>query len=309
MSGTTVHILLATYNGARFLREQLDSIAVQVHNDWTLTISDDGSTDETLAIASDFANSAQQPVQLICSPGLGPTQNFFYLLQQVSSSASNDLFAFCDQDDVWQPMKLARAVQWHANQEVETPRLYCSRTQYVDQFLRPLGESPYLKRPASFSNALVQNIASGNTMVMNKLVLQGMRQIQPKHSVWHDWTTYLAATAMGGVVGFDDNPSVLYRQHDANVVGSNRGFSAQVRRLAPVWNGRFKQWTNTNLGAMRDLDQLVCNDAAQCISELERMRSASSILERMRLFSQSNIRRQGSLSNASLIAALMTNRI
>jgi glycosyltransferase involved in cell wall biosynthesis len=309
MLGPTVHILLATFNGALFLEEQLNSIAAQSHSKWTLTVSDDGSTDATLRIVSNFSKRVTQPVQVIKGPGLGSTQNFFYLLQQVTPTDSNDLFAFCDQDDVWHTEKLALAIKWHVGQDQQMPYLYCSKTQYVDEFLRPLGESPGLHRPACFSNALVQNIASGNTMVINRLALEGMKKIKPENSVWHDWTAYLVVTAMGGMVEFDNTPSLMYRQHNANVVGSNQGLYAQLRRLGPVWLGRYKYWIDTNLDAMHDIENLLSNEAKKCIADLERMRTASGRWERIRLFSRSKIRRQGGLSNLSLLAALVSKKI
>lgn len=309
MHRPTVHILLATFNGARFLKEQLDSIAAQSHVNWTLTVSDDGSSDDTLSVVDRFSKGILQPVRVIQGPGLGLTQNFLHLLQQVIPTDSNDLFAFCDQDDVWHASKLDRAIDWHLSQGQQVPYLYCSKTQYVNELLEPLGESPGLQRPACFSNALVQNIVSGNTMVINLMALEGMVQIKPKHSVWHDWTAYLVVTAMGGMVGFDNRPSLLYRQHNANVIGSNQGFYAQLRRIIPIWQGRYKYWMDTNLDAMRDVEKLLGDEAKQCIADLERMRAASGIGERIQFFRRSNIRRQSALSNFSLLAALVAKKI
>jgi len=309
MRRPTVHILLATFNGARFLKEQLDSIAAQSHANWTLTVSDDGSTDDTLPVVCSFSKEMLQPIRVIQGPGLGLTQNFFHLLRQVTPTDSNDLFAFCDQDDVWHASKLDRAIDWHLSQGHQVPYLYCSKTQYVNEMLEPLGESPGLQRPACFSNALVQNIVSGNTMVINLMALEGMVQIKPEHSVWHDWTAYLAVTAMGGTVGFDNIPSLLYRQHHANVIGSNQGLYAQLRRIIPIWQGRYKNWMDTNLDAMRDIEKLLSHEAKQCIADLERMRAASGIGERIRFFRRSNIRRQSAISNLSLWAALVTKKI
>lgn len=309
MLGNTVHILLATYNGARFLQEQLNSIAEQSHSNWTLTVSDDGSSDETCAMIGEFSKKVLQPVRLIKGPGLGSTENFFHLLHEVLTADANDLFAFCDQDDVWHETKLARAVQWHASLGHQRASLYCGKTHYVDEGLRPLGVSPSLSRLPCFSNALVQNIASGNTMVMNAPLRSGLLMVKPAHSVWHDWTTYLVVTAMGGDVGFDEVPGVLYRQHSANVVGSNHGFMAQLKRLGPVWAGRYKRWTDKNLESMRDIGPVMSAEAADCMGSFERMRTASSALERIRMFRNSSVRRQGLASNASLLFALVINRV
>ena len=309
MLENTVHILLATYNGARFLQEQLNSIAEQSHSNWTLTVSDDGSSDETCTMIGEFSKKVLQPVRLINGPGLGSTENFFHLLHKVFTADANDLFAFCDQDDVWLETKLARAVQWHASLGHQRAALYCGKTHYVDEGLRPLGVSPSLSHSPCFSNALVQNIASGNTMVMNAHLRSGLLMVKPEHSVWHDWTSYLVVTAMGGNVGFDEVPGVLYRQHSANVVGSNHGFMAQLKRLGPVWSGRYKRWTDNNLQSIRDIRTVISAEAADCMANFEHMRRASSALERMRMFRNSSVRRQGLASNASLLFALIVNRV
>jgi len=168
----TVHILLATYNGARYLTEQLQSITRQTHSAWTLTVSDDGSTDDTLAIVQRFAAQVDQPVTVLQGPRQGSsTSNFSHLLGNAPTGNSQDLYAFCDQDDVWHDSKLERAVQFHALHPSQCVRLYCGRTQFVNERLQPIGLSPSIKRPPSFGNALVQNIASGNTMVFSQEVL------------------------------------------------------------------------------------------------------------------------------------------
>jgi glycosyltransferase involved in cell wall biosynthesis len=302
---TTVHILLATYNGTPFLSEQLASLSRQTHTAWTLTISDDDSTDTTLDIVNQFANQVPQRVTLLHGPKRGSTHNFFHLIQHAQLGNPHDLFAFCDQDDVWLDDKLSRAVQWHTSQPDHPVRLYCGRTQFVDEQLTPIGLSPNIQRPPSFGNALVQNIASGNTMVMSASVLNALQQIKPHHSVWHDWTAYLAATALGGIVMFDETHCLLYRQHSRNVIGSNYGIKAQLKRFIPLWQRRYKHWSDMTESAIADIiDQLPPN-TANTFASFQRMRSAKNILERLIIFQRSGIRRQGIASNCTLVLALL----
>ena len=306
MPQPTVHILLATYNGGRFLAEQLSSIARQTHTDWTLTVSDDGSTDDTLNIVAQFAEQVSQPVTVLKGPCQGSsTRNFFRLIQQAQFKDVSDLFAFCDQDDVWLDDKLARAVSWHLKNTANSVRLYCGITQFVDENLKPIGLSPGIKRAPSFSNALVQNIASGNTMVMNKSVMLALKKVQPKHSVWHDWTTYLVATAMGGLVWFDRTPSLLYRQHARNVIGSNDGARAQIRRLIPLFQGRFKHWTDENMKALYDIRKMTTASAQELHLKFEEIRGAHLPWIRIKKWRESNIRRQTKGSNSTLALALI----
>lgn len=306
MPQLTVHILLATYNGGRFLAEQLSSIARQTHANWTLTVSDDGSTDNTLDIVAQFAERVGEQVTVLNGPCQGSsTRNFFHLIQHAQVKDPSDLFAFCDQDDVWLEDKLERAVAWHAKNIDKPVRLYCGRTQFVNEQLKPIGMSPGIKRPPSFGNALVQNIASGNTMVMSSAVLMGQKEIQPEHSVWHDWTTYLVATSLGGLVWFDDAPSLLYRQHMANIIGSNDGLRAQIARLGPLFSGRFKQWSEMNEAAAVVLISRLSARNLDSLRKFQIMRSSVDVIERINCFRTSSVRRQRVASNVTLVVAIL----
>lgn len=305
MHKPTVHILLATYNGAQFLTEQLDSIARQTHSAWTLTISDDGSTDNTLALVAEFATRINKPLTVLQGPRQkSSTRNFCHLIQNAPAAEASDLYAFCDQDDVWLDNKLERAVEWHAQDQSHAVRLYCSRTQFVDEQLKPIGLSPGIQRPPSFGNALVQNIASGNTMVMSHALLMAQKQVLAAHSVWHDWTTYLVATALGGLVKFDDKPSLLYRQHSSNVIGSNDGLIAQLRRLKPLFKGRFKGWSHATVSATQDIYDLLTKQSRETLHDFESMRLAAPLNQRIKLFLKSQVRRQTWFSNCTFLFGL-----
>ncbi len=229
----TVHILLASYQGEAYLAQQLESIAAQTYSAWQLWVSDDGSTDTTREIVAHFASQVPQSVVLLDGPCKGVTQNFFHLVNTVSLEKSNNLYAFCDQDDVWLPEKVARAVAQYQSQILsnEQPYLYCGRTAIVDANLRHLGFSAIPKRPLGFGNALLQNIAGGNTMVFNSALLKILRHINPLHSVLHDWSAYQVATGCGGVVHYDNEASILYRQHTLNAVGAKDTLFGQLKKL------------------------------------------------------------------------------
>jgi glycosyltransferase involved in cell wall biosynthesis len=306
---STVHILLATYNGDRYLTEQLDSIARQTYRDWTLTVSDDGSTDNTLTIVQNFSAQVAQSVTLLQGPRRGSsTDNFFHLLARAPANNPQDLYAFCDQDDVWYNNKLERAVLWHMRHQSQLVRLYCGRTLFVNEQLRPIGLSPNVVRQPSFGNALVQNIASGNTMVFSHAVLMAQKKIQPANSVWHDWTTYIVATALGGIVRFDDSPCLSYRQHGGNLIGSNDSFKARILRLIPLFRGRFKQWAEMNTLAIQTLHNYLDSNSGVIFNQFQQMRSAQSCIQRFVLLYKSEIRRQYLISNATLFIAVMLKR-
>jgi len=306
----TVHILLATFNGQRFLADQLESIARQTYPSWTLTVSDDGSTDDTLKIVERFSRQVRQPVTLIKGPQKGsPTANFLHLVAKVQAENFQDLYAYCDQDDVWYDNKLERAVLWHEQHADQSVRLYCGRTQFTNEELNPIGLSSTINRPPSFCNSLVQNIASGNTMVFSHAVLFAQKKVDASHSVWHDWTTYIVTTALGGLVGFDNDPCLFYRQHDLNVIGSNDGFKAQISRLKPIFEGRFKRWSDINSNALHDLQDLIAQRPRETLTEFHTMRSVKYWPIRVLAFYKSDIRRQNFFSNLTFAFALAIKKI
>ena len=308
MSSPTVHILLATYNGENYLQQQLASIHNQTYSKWTLTVSDDGSTDKTLTIIENFREEVQQQVTILKGPNQGSsTINFFHLINHTLSNNSEDLYAFCDQDDVWFDYKLMRAVNFHKENCNNPMRLYCSRTKYVDKNLEYLGLSPDIHYSPCFNNAIIQNIASGNTMVLSRETLIALQNVKPKNSIWHDWTTYLVVTALGGQVFFDKQPSLLYRQHSNNVIGANTGLKSQIKRIKPLLEGRFSQWLDANMEAIIDLRKPPTQEALDTCLRFEQLRRADSSWQRLYQWLKCDIRRQTLTGNLSLAIAIFLN--
>jgi len=168
MGGRHVAILLATKSGSGFLDERPRSYDNQTHHDWSLHVSDDGSSDETCAIVGKFAREVTRIVSVRDGPKLGYWQNFMSLARDRNLEA--DYFAFSDRDDVWHADKLERAPNYLENAQRNSPAMYCSRTELVAESFWRVGYSPLFSRPPTFQNALVQNIGGGNTMVFNILV-------------------------------------------------------------------------------------------------------------------------------------------
>ena len=306
----TVHILLATCNGELYLQEQLKSIEIQTYPFWTLTVSDDGSTDKTLAIIESFSKRVTQNIFILHGPKLGSsTTNFFHLINSAAIEDTKDLYAFCDQDDVWYNDKLERAVAWHAHQCAKATRLYCGRTEIVDKHLNFICYSPNIKNNPSFGNALVENIASGNTMVFNQTILLGLRKINPKHSVWHDWTTYLVTTGLGGIVFFDYESCLLYRQHDSNIIGQNSSISSVLQSLIRNVIGRFRRRLDTNQQALMDLYIFLSPRSKEIFNDFITMRNSRTRIRKFIMFYKSPIKRQKLIANAAVIIALIFNFI
>lgn len=311
MSHPTINILLATFQGEAFLKAQLHSLAAQTYTRWKLHVSDDGSSDQTVQIVTEFASSCQQSVLFCSGPGKGATHNFFHLINFVSSDDPTNLYAFCDQDDVWMPDKLASAVAQHASQilGLNQPWLYCSRTSIVDEQLVTRCLSPVPRNQLGFGNALLQNIASGNTMVFNQALLHILQSINPQHSVLHDWTSYQAATGCGGIVYFDQRVTVQYRQHAANVVGSNSGLLNQMRRLRFLLRGGYKDWSRLTINAMQQISPHLTTRNLATLREFETIRSIPNPCNRLLLAVRGKFWRQSRLGQASLAVALLLGLI
>jgi glycosyltransferase involved in cell wall biosynthesis len=227
-------ILLSTYNGECYLAALLESLAAQRHRDWVLYWRDDGSTDGTIATVRAWGAAHEQRLIPVTEPhgNLGVTRSFMTLLH---AAADHPQVAFADQDDVWLPEKLAWAVEALEAAPAQTPALYCARQILVDRTLTRIGLSASLDGPAGFPASLTQNIATGNTVVLNAAAVALVAASEPPAKTWHDWWCYLMVTAAGGRVIRDDRGVILYRQHSDNVVGAP--ISAPRRALAAMRRG------------------------------------------------------------------------
>lgn len=215
-----VAVLLSTYNGMRYLPEQLESLARQNFGQWTLIWRDDGSTDGTTAVMQQFAaNLGEESCLSIPDQAghLGIIGSFLTLLRHVPP---NTVAAFADQDDIWLPDKLRRGAEALAAIPDDVPALYCARQRLVDENLATLGLSPYRGGPAVFPAALTQNVATGCTVMLNPAAVALIAASNPPEGTLHDWWSYLVVSAAGGRLIADPVAVVLYRQHCANAVGA-----------------------------------------------------------------------------------------
>lgn len=305
---TLVAVLLCTFNGSKFLTEQLDSLEVQKHQNWIVFASDDGSTDNTLEILQQYQARWPSGKLIIRSgPQKGFCQNFLSLA--CDSKIRADYFAFCDQDDVWLPERLSVALKAiTANQNIDVPFLYCGRTHYVSEKLKPSGQSPLFTFPPSFRNALVQSIAGGNTMVFNltaKLLIEraGLMDVPS-----HDWWVYQLITGVGGDVLYDPVPCLLYRQHKHAIVGGNNTYTAKIVRIRMLFKGRFKEFNSKNIKALKQVNHLLVQNHREILILFDTLRSAP-LIDRFRLMKNCGLYRQTRQGTFSLYLAAFFKKI
>lgn len=302
-------ILLALYNGAKHLGAQMESYANQSLVDWSLLVSDDGSRDDGPQMVRDFA--AGRDVRLIDGPRRGYAANFLRLIAAVGPQAA--AVALSDQDDVWLPEKLARGMA--ALEGKDGPVLFCARTRVVGPELQERGLSAVWTQPFGFANALVQNVAAGNTIMLNRAALdlaqEAIRRMQAAAAndiVVHDWWLYQLISGAGGLVLHDAEPALLYRQHSGNLIGDNAGVLAKLRRLAMVVTGTFQDWNGRNIKAMQAAGDLLTPASRAVLARFATLRGAG-IIGRLRGLSQSGLYRQTLTGQATLWFSALIGRI
>ena len=305
---STICILMGTYNGQAFLAEQLLSIENQSHKNWRLVISDDGSTDDTLSIARAFQEKwGSERLEIRQGPKQGFCKNFLSLA--CDSRIKADFYSFADQDDVWMVDKLSIALAYfNLENNVELPKVYCGCTQLVDEQLIILGCSPLFVLPLSFSNALVQSIAGGNTMVFNQSAKELLEKAGLLNVVSHDWWAYQLIIGAGGVVFYDPEPTLLYRQHSDALVGSNSSFKAKIDRIGFALNGRFKEWNSINCAALLSVKHLLTKDNRDILFTFDKFRGAK-FKDRIKLLKVRGLYRQTWQGTLSLWFAILINKI
>lgn len=312
MSAPLVTVVMATRNGARYLGEQLGSLERQSHGRWRLMVSDDGSDDGTWAMLEAFqARIGAGRVTLGQGPRRGVAANFLSLIAAVGPES--DAVALADQDDVWLPEKLARGLAALAG--LEGPMLYCARTRIVGPALQERGLSAAWTRPFGFSNALVQNVAAGNTILLNRaaidLAQEAIRRMPAavtEQVVLHDWWLYQVVSGAGGVIVHDAEPVLLYRQHGQNLIGGNQGPLAKARRLAMVLAGTFRDWNGRNIAALSAAGDLLSPQARAELARFAALRQAG-LAGRLRGLARSGLYRQTRAGQAALWVSALLGRI
>lgn len=250
-----VEILLATYNGERYLAEQLDSIRRQTYKNWIVTISDDCSTDETLDVIRHYEQiDSRIHLGSAGEKQGGARENFFHLME----ISTEDYVMFSDQDDVWLPTKIERSMDRLVSTEAvgkhKVPVLVSTDLEVVDERLNTIAPSflnneHFSHSHGTLAHCLVENNVCGCTIAANrKLIDLALRVADYRDSsiVMHDWWLLLVAKAFG-TSSLVDTPLSKYRQHEANQIGT-KSFSLarlvknyNLETSCAYWNKTFNQ--------------------------------------------------------------------
>ena len=306
---TKVNIILAYKDGEAFIEDQLRSIATQEHQHVHIELCDDFSDTPLDQALLDISGLSPHQIKITINPhNLGYCQNFLKGLKEASDAY--DLYSFCDQDDIWFDDKIKRAINAIAPYPDDVPCLYCSRTEIVDNSgQKQLGYSPLFTKKPSFTNALMQNIGGGNTMVMNRAARQLLIEAsQDVDVVSHDWWTYIIVSGASGIVIYDPRPSLKYRQHDHNLVGRNSGWRARLLRIRMLIQGKYRDWNERHVAALNKNTHLLSAENKRVLDLFIKARQAP-LMKRLFLFLKAGLHRQTLLGNIGLFVSVVLKRI
>lgn len=227
-NSTQVEILLATYNGEKYVAEQIDSLRAQSYENWTLSINDDGSSDSTTTIVESIASNEQRiTLKSLSNHRHGAAGNFLALL----ADSSAPYIMFCDQDDVWNPNKIT--IEMNAMKEAEAlygsdyPLLIFTDSSVTDKDLNIINPSlvstaPFKPDCITLAQLMVGNVAQGCSMLLNRPLVKKMLTYQfPNIFIMHDYWAIVLASIFGKVK-FLPLPTLKYRQHESNVWGASK---------------------------------------------------------------------------------------
>lgn len=225
-----IAILMATYNGEKYLTEQIDSIINQTYKDWKLYFRDDGSNDETVNIINKYCEEYPNKLFLIkdnleCKSA---SKNFIQMLNYIAGFEEFDYFMFSDQDDVWKEDKIEKTLTIIEQENNKIPILVHTDLEVVDSKLKTLSKSFINYRnldvnKKDLSHLLIQNNVTGCTMLFNRKLLEKINN-NSNCIAMHDWWLTLIATTFGKIK-FLNESTIYYRQHSNNVVGATKATS------------------------------------------------------------------------------------
>lgn len=247
-NNSKIAILMATYNGENYLKEQIESILNQTYKNFTLFIRDDNSTDDTKKIIQEYHDKYPTKIVEVIDgqKAGGACKNFMILLKYVYNLKEYDLFMFSDQDDIWLENKVYLTIEKYNEQKnKDIPILVHTDLLVVDNNLNLIDNSfinysnlNYKKN--KFNNYLIQNNVTGCTTLVNRQLVELIKFKSYNSICMHDWYFALIASAFGKVV-FIDKPTIKYRQHANNVLGAKK-----IKGISGIYNKLVKNNTIEN---------------------------------------------------------------
>ncbi|MBR4574435.1 MAG: glycosyltransferase [Lachnospiraceae bacterium] len=221
-----VLVLMSTYNGQKYVIDQINSI-MDNNDSYTVCflIRDDGSTDNTINVIEE--KYSDESVSIIKGNNIGSCYSYLELIK--CAPVNYDYYAYCDQDDIWLSEKIEQAVGQLEDIDIDKPALYFCGQRITDENLNPLYEHKMDKRRSVYANCIFNQMA-GCTAMFNRKMMDELKKHVPKDILGHDAWTYRLCASLGGTIIVDENAYILYRQHQKNAVGLNNTISSKLKR-------------------------------------------------------------------------------
>ena len=252
-------VLLSTYNGEKYLREQLDSLLCQDLKPDKIFIRDDGSKDETIRILEEYAKN-NECIEYYCGNNLGPAKSFFELINKCEEA---DYYSLCDQDDVWFKDKLSRAVELLEKEDSSKPLLYCSKYTLTDKDLNPIDSNVSdLYNFSDFPHSLIYHTAPGCTFVFNNEARKRIVEYdtEKEYCLIHDAIIHKVVCLFGKMI-LDSESHMYYRQHGDNEIGMNadkvKVFIGRVNRFI---NGKIRNYRSNTAKSLLNVYGKECSE-------------------------------------------------
>lgn len=297
----SVLVLLSTYNGQKYLEEQLISLQQQKNVDLSVLVRDDGSHDDTTKILKKYAK--QDFLDWYSGNNIGPAYSFFNLMENAPKS---EFYAFCDQDDIWKPNKLYSAIKELKKFNNKKPALYFSKAQLYNQKLKKIdNEYHYPNESFELPQALLGNNATGCTMVFNERLLKYVNKYEPDYLLMHDHWLYLLCLALDGNIKYDKNSYIKYRQHDNNVCGNTGSFIQRFKNSGFFDNNNIRSKISCEL--LKGYEQDIPKKNVKLIKKV--CSYNNSLMNKFSLILDSDIKKESFLSNILLIVNILFNKL
>ena len=310
LNNKKVAVILGFYKGNKYLIEQLTSIVSQTHKNIKIFIFNDQSPEKICESKINSNKGFFSKVSIINrKKNIGFANNFLSGLKEVELEF--DFYAFSDQDDIWEDDKIEKALKVIQKCNSSLPILYCSRTCYFNNDCsKKIGTSKNFKKKKCFKNAIVQNIAGGNTIVMNKKARElVVKSLISKEYIAHDWWCYQLISAAGGKIIFDSKKSVRYRQHTNNIIGKNTSLVDMINRFKYFFSGNYKNWCDININNLYINKKFLTKNNLETLNDFANARNTNNLIKKINLFLRSGVYRQSRIETLLLIIGLLLNKI
>ena len=306
----SVAIILGFYNGNKYIKAQVQSILEQTHKNIKLFIFDDNSTFKITKSFLKLTPENKKKLSIIRrKKNVGSAKNFLFALKEIKDDF--DYYGFSDQDDIWEKDKIKISINALIKKGNEKPIMFSSRTEYFNEdCTKKIGESKVFKKKPIFANSLIQNIAGGNTILMNKKAQKLIvLSLNSDKYTQHDWYSYQLISGAGGEVIFSSEKTLKYRQHEKNLIGRNDRKADKFRRLKKFFSGSFKNWIDINLSNIENNKSLIESKNLKILENFIKSRNSKNPLKRIIFYRKSGVFRQSLLENLIFFIGILFNKI